>query len=324
MARKSFESKYSCLTLLFARKLCAVAVFCCALLFPRSVLCQYNLSLNTESIHLGQFSAIDIAQSNLYPGELVVTLNSPDAWDLIVTLQQPIARIPDGLELPVSRALQLFPDLPPDFANYSPVRFDYGPGAEGLQEFSHEWLLLQQRIELFLEESDPPGLYQTRLEFALHQRDGQRLAPPVQLTAEFEILPWVQMSLPNDPLQCLVSDGGGIPSDPYPVHVRSNSAWELSLTCLSDLSDVEESRIIPMSQLYWLLWAGYDWESYVQTFEQVTPSQFRAAFAPAPQPFSVFDAEIPLQIQVEAAGIQYSGIYTTDLAFDIFVSAGAR
>lgn len=296
----------------------------CFLVSPSLCFSQVIFEVQPTEILLGQFSAADPIQNGLLPGETTVSIQYSEPWDLFVTLQEPVRRLSDGLELPLDRIQEIFSDVPPQFANYAPARFDYGPGSAELQEWRYNWQLVQMRLVEFLEQSDPPGIFRTILRLELLARDGAPLADPIQVVFEFEILPWVQISLPGYDLICNVSDEGIAFSEPYPVHVRSNAQWDMHVTSSENLIDTENGRPAELSRLSWMIWQDADWESMLPDFVPVSTSPQHAAHGNSPLPFTIFDAEIPIQIQFDNTGFLYSGNFGSDFMFSIHCGEDAQ
>jgi hypothetical protein len=285
---------------------------------------QVIFEVQPPEILLGQFSAADPIQNGLLPGETTVSIQSSEPWELFVTLQEPVRRLSDGLELPLERIQEIFADVPPQLMNFAPARFDYGPGSTELQEWHYDWQLVQMRLVEFLVRSDPPGIFRTVLQLDLLARDGAQLAQPIQVVFEFEILPWVLISLPDYDLICSVSDEGDAFSEPYPVHVSSNAQWDMQVTCSENLSDIDSDRFAELSRLSWMIWQGADWESMLPDFVPVLTTPQLAAHGNAPPPFTIFEADIPIQTHFDNMGFLYSGNFGTDFTFNIQCGEGTR
>ncbi len=300
-----------------------VVFLCLSCAFPS--LAQTAFEVVPGAISLGAFTGEDPSQCILNPGTTALSIVSPDPWQVVVRLVQPVRRLDDNLELPLERAQQLFPDLPAPFFSMLPVQLDYGPGGGDVQTLSYGWQLLQMRLIQYLERSDPPGIYQGMLQFDLQNREGVTLTDPVFVTLELEIQPQVAIEV-SEANPGIIVDNAGEPTDTEPlvIIIRANCAWELSVSCIEDIVRDDGGFSYQLPRLFWQIPDGSQWESLTPVYVPASTSPYVVARGEAPPPFEPGEVDLPFQMRVETDRITDATGYSCDLRFDIRMDPAAR
>jgi hypothetical protein len=311
----------------FKRNPPQVGLFVGIICLSCTLLCyaQYAFEVVPGTISLGAFTGENPSDCILNPGTTTASIVSPDPWQVVVRLAQPVRRLEDNLELPLERGQQLFPDLPAAFFSSLPVQLDYGPGGNDVQTLSYGWQLLQMRLMQYLERGDPPGLYQGMLQFDLQSRDGTTLADPVFVTLELEVQPQVAIEI-TEANPGIMVDHAGDPTDTEPlvIIVRANCAWELHVYCLGDILREDGEFTYHPPRLWWQIPESSEWETAAPAYLPATTAPMLVARGDAPPPFDNGEVDIPFQVRVETDRITDATGYTCDLRFEIHADPAAR
>lgn len=291
-----------------------IICLCCAL----TAFAQTAFEVVPGSISLGAFTGENPNDCILNPGTTAISIVSPEPWQVVVRLAQPVRRLEDNLELPLERAQQLFPDLPAPFFSSLPAQLDYGPGGEDVQTLNYGWQLLQMRLLQYLERSDPPGMYEGMLQFDLQNRDGVALADPVFVTLELEIQPQVVIEV-SEANPGISVDHAGDPTDSEPlvIIVRANCSWELSVSCATKLQRDDGGFSYQLPRLLWQIPENSQWESFTTDYQPATTTPMLVARGEAPAPFESGEVDIPFLVRVETDRITDATGYSCDLRFEI-------
>jgi hypothetical protein len=226
----------------------------------------------------------------------------------------------------MERVRSLFPDVGEEFAGFLPFRIDYGQGIVMENQFvEFGWEVLQLRVADFVEAGDPPGVYRAPLEFQVRDRAGVTLSNIETILFEFEILPWIEVELPQPGLQLIVNDQHSpAESEPLLVVVRSNAGCDLRLTWSGDLLDLNNGELISARFVEWRIESGAVYQTLLPDFQPVALEAILAVVVDDPEPFMLVDLEIPLVIRCDALGLTGGGNYGADLTFDVTIREDAR
>lgn len=302
------------------------AVWLLALVLFTNSSAQVPFECTTPEIVLGSFSATDPSDNLWTAGATQFRFQSEIPWELVGRLTEPVRRVSDGLELPMERVRTLFHDVGEEFASFEYFVIDYGQGLVlENQAVEFGWEVLQLRVADFIEAGDPPGVYRTTVDFALRDRVGERISDRLIVLFEFEILSWIEVELPQAGLQLIVTDQN-LPAhaDPLSIQVRSNAAWQFRLTWSSDLIDLISGETIATRFVDWKIAANEGYQTLIPDFVPVSIVSVEVASADAPEPFSISEMSIPVEIQCDALGLMAGGNYGADFSADVSVFEEVR
>ncbi|MBI5060628.1 hypothetical protein HZB60_12715 [candidate division KSB1 bacterium] len=287
---------------------------------------QVRLDVSDAQVVLGSFCAEDHTQDLITLGSTDFRFTLDQQWRLVGRLNEPVRRIDDGLELPMDRARSLFPDVSDEFVGFQWFQVEYGPGSAEEQTWTFGWDVLQQRLVDYLDPADPPGVYRAFLDFALENREtGQLVSDPVAVLFEFEVLPWVELTLPFAWIFLEVSDPhSDVYSELFPVHVRSNAPWSMSLTWVGELIDDESGDQLSHSVMSWVVETGADWESLCPVLAEVCLEPTVLARGEGPEPFGLVEVDVPVLFQCAELGMRSMGNFGAQVAVDVSVELGVR
>lgn len=296
-------------------------------------LAEVGLEVEPLLVIGGAFSGLDPDKSEITVGSTELRVLSTDEdWRLYVTALEPLRRDGDGLELPMQRFRELFPDLPEEIINFQPHKIRERPAGPDWYVLNQDWQPFQEALQDYLQESDPPGTYRSHLRFELLNDEDIPLTGAVDMTIEFDILEGATVELMIREIAIEVrfegSDAGRGESFLIPVSLRANTSWTLRLRGSEDTSG--ESRQMPLEMLSARVDINPEdeWQAHLPDFEPLSQSPLTVASGLAPRPFTIVDVIIPLQLACDVPITMPSGSYSARIEVTVSVedwdAAGAR
>jgi hypothetical protein len=300
--------------------LLALAWAFCFLLASSSPAAATTLEITPAFMNLGSLSTLDPIDNQLMSGTTTISIQSDQDWGFEVRLAGPIRLVGGSLALPLERALETHPIVPPEVLNLEPHVLRSGQGDASTQEFARDWLELQSILQEYLTAGDPPGTYEFTILSRLLDTNGAPLTDLVPLTVQFDILPWVDLAevqLPDFriPLADGASEGE---SWLVPVTLRTNTGWQLLVAGPGPLPRQDGVIEFDLSKLSA---CAEDFSGPSQVIRSgcasLSTEPSLVAEGSAPPPFSVATVDIPLKFRFQGDAVIPVGTYGVEVSFRV-------
>jgi hypothetical protein len=275
----------------------------------------------------GRFSPLDPGKTEITAGSTRLQVLSPEHdWRLYVTVLAPFRRVSDGLELPTERFSELYPDLPRELSRFLPCKIREGRAAPEWNVVEHDWQRFQRALQDYLLETDPPGVYQSHLQFVLTTEQDSLLADKIDMTLEFELIPCATVEFVEDQIDMTVdylnSLQGHGESAPIPVLVRSNSPWELALRGTQEQAAGANGQI-PLNMVSARVSESASdgtWQTSLPQYQPLSTTPTMVASGAGPIPFAITEALIYVQFAGDVPLAVFSGSYSIELETTVEVA----
>ena len=290
---------------------------------PASADTTAQVTIEPTFVYLGTFSGYIESESDPLPGDMIVSILSDVDWQLEVAAVEPFTRVDDGLELPSDRWLLIYPGVSQDEYFEPHVAMD-GQGSSEWFTHVENWQRVQSILQDYLSPEDPPGRYRTRFLCRLTTPEGHQLAEPIEVVAEFDVDPWIELVTLDESITFQVDwtpeQGSFGESDVYGLAIIGNSGWSLS----ASLSEPPAYRGNKFPELDLFIGVvppepGDTWNSQLSDFTQLTDTPLKCATGVDPYPFAQGTETVYVQFQLNSELLMTSGTYYTSVHFDVAV-----
>jgi hypothetical protein len=277
----------------------------------------------------GVFSPINPDNTEITTGSTTIrVLSTAEDWKLFVTVLEPFRRISDGIELPMQRFHELFPDISDEILNFQPHMLRDKRASANWYELIQDWQPFQEAMQDYLLDTYPPGTYRSHLRFELFNNQNSLLTDAIDITIEFDLRASATVEMLNHDitLQVQFADSlGHGESYLVPIAVRSNTSWVLKLEG-SENGAVGPSGQIPLEMISARVDVapGDEWQGHLPYYEPLQASPMTIASGIAPLPFMITEATVPLQLSCDVPLSIISASYEAQVTLTIETTPEAR